>query len=244
MGLRASARSASSWSSPAMRLVRSVPHPAQRWTIDHSPSFRTSMAMGSIGSRHGQRRSPGSSSRWRDQRQCGQWLRWRVPQALWLTWKEQTIQVNPESGRDLCDMGGLLIRRDRRRRVWKTRARKRVDVEDRASAQRDRSTDEAECVKNAHWRAECARSRRSHCCQRHSGRGSGLRWSDGPGWIRQWQTSTTPKRPILLRGWHLKGYPIRGGSDRIPDARLITMGKRSYSQFQGPRAPGRPQDLP
>ncbi len=73
--------------------------------IAHSPSRRTSTAIGSIGSRQGHLRSPGSSSRWRDQRQRGQWFRWRVPNAAALTGDRQCTQLKSESGRDFWDMG-------------------------------------------------------------------------------------------------------------------------------------------
>jgi len=62
------------------------------------------MAMGSIGLRHGLRRSPGSSSRWRDHRHLGQWLRWFVPKPLASTGCLQTMHTNDDSMCDLCDM--------------------------------------------------------------------------------------------------------------------------------------------
>lgn len=88
-----------------MRLVRRVSQPRQRCTIAHSPSCLTAMAMGSIGSRQGQRRSPGSSSTWRDQRHDGQWLRCLVPHADCETRAEQVMQVKSESDCDLRDIG-------------------------------------------------------------------------------------------------------------------------------------------
>lgn len=132
MGLRARPSSAVSKSSPAMRLVLSIPHPLQRWTIAHSPSRRTSIAIGSMGSAHAMRRSPGSSSRCFDQRQRGQWLRCRVPKDCAGTWNRQRPQVNAESERDLCDMGvGAIgcacrcaVARDARRETVSRRAGK------------------------------------------------------------------------------------------------------------------------
>ena len=66
-------------SSAAVRLERSVPQVRQRWMTAHSLSFRAQTATGSMMPPQGAERSPGISSRWRLERQWGQWLRWRVP---------------------------------------------------------------------------------------------------------------------------------------------------------------------
>jgi hypothetical protein len=62
-GLAASAIIAHGSSSPAMRLVRRTPQAEQRWMTAHSPSRFTQIPIGSMSDRHGDRRSPGDSSR-------------------------------------------------------------------------------------------------------------------------------------------------------------------------------------
>jgi hypothetical protein len=79
-------------SSPAVRLLLSVPQPLQRWMRTHSPSLRTVTAIGSIEARQSDARSPGSMSTWRLQRQDGQWFRWAVPGASVDTSSRQWLQ--------------------------------------------------------------------------------------------------------------------------------------------------------
>src|SRR5262245_52307254 len=96
-GLTAIRTSNNGLSSPAIRFDESVPQPLQRWMRTHSPSLRTVIAIGSIEARQSDARSPGSSSRWRDQRQFGQWLRCAVPGASVGTSRRQWTQRNEEA---------------------------------------------------------------------------------------------------------------------------------------------------
>lgn len=109
-----------------MRLVLIASQAVQRCTIAHSPSRRTSIAIGSIGWRHTAARSPGSSSKCRDHRQHGQWLRCFVPNDCAGMWCLQRMHVKSESTRDLCDMGVVENRgqsdRDRAPRAGSPRA--------------------------------------------------------------------------------------------------------------------------
>ena len=80
-------------SSAATRLDDRAPHRRQRWTMAHSPLFRTHTAMGSITPPQPAARSPGSTSRWRLVRQLGQWLRWSAPAPAETTGRPQCLQV-------------------------------------------------------------------------------------------------------------------------------------------------------
>jgi len=95
-GLTAIRTSNNGLSSPAVRFDESVPQPLQRWIRTHSPSLRTVIAIGSIEARQSDARSPGSMSRWRDQRQFGQWLRWAVPGASVGTSRRQWTHLNDD----------------------------------------------------------------------------------------------------------------------------------------------------
>ena len=97
-GLTASDIKASSLSSPAVRLPLSFPHSTQRWTSIHSPLRFTDTAIASMSPRHPERLSPGLMSTCLDQRQSGQWFRWRVPGASPGTYLPQCSQTKPSAG--------------------------------------------------------------------------------------------------------------------------------------------------
>ena len=81
-------------SSAATRLESSFPQRRQRWTMAHSPPFRTQTATGSISPPQSDALSPGSSSTCRLHRQFGQWLRWALPAPSGTTMRPQFLQVN------------------------------------------------------------------------------------------------------------------------------------------------------
>ena len=93
-GPRAMDRSFRGLSSAATRLELRAPHRRHRWMMAHSPSLRTHTATGSMMPPQSAARSPGSSSRWRLERQLGQWFRWLLPAPAGETGQPQTLQVN------------------------------------------------------------------------------------------------------------------------------------------------------
>lgn len=96
-GLTAMDRSRAPLSSAAVRLELSEPHSRHRWTIAHSPPFRTHTAIGSIMPPQSAALSPGTSSRCTLQRHRGQWFRCSVPPPVHGAKAPQDRQVNPPS---------------------------------------------------------------------------------------------------------------------------------------------------
>ena len=80
-------------SSAADLLDESVPQRLQRWIIAHSPPFLTHTATGSIIPPQSERRSPGSMSTCRLERQLGQWFLWSLPAPSGTTVLPQTLHT-------------------------------------------------------------------------------------------------------------------------------------------------------
>ena len=80
-------------SSAATRLELSAPQRRQRWITAHSPFFLTHTATASMTLPQSDARSPGSLSRWRLDRQLGQWFRWPLPAPSDTTRRPHALQV-------------------------------------------------------------------------------------------------------------------------------------------------------
>ena len=92
-GFNANKRSFIGSSSAAMRFELKCPHLRQRCINAHSPSFLVHIPMASIIPPQCAALSPGIVSRCKLERQCGPWLRYRLPAPVFVTVLPQPMHM-------------------------------------------------------------------------------------------------------------------------------------------------------